>query len=369
MPTATLEREPAEAAPVETKTGEQPSESHTATAETQTKEEKARSLLKGEPPKDAPRDESENASIDADIDPETGELFEEEPPAETPAEKTPASEVEVETETEEEQEQEEDKGAPKRIRIRSDKLSPRDFAIIRLADEKGITLAESETLLYGDTQPKATKPAEAVSQAPTVADLEAKIAEATAAKAKARETMDLDALDRLNEEIVDLKFQVRETKAEIDGRERTRKTEAVNKYLAAETEATNAMIGLFPDANKEGTPLFVALQEEAAKLRQDDPAFFHRPNWPKTLIFETAAALGIAPVIKGKVETAKPILAPPKKVTRPAITPAPGTATGAPTNTEAALKERLDTARKNRDVEGIKAVMREETERLTAKRR
>jgi len=86
MPPIQATAEPAKAALPATPDGEQPPAAAAqstglkpvtvAARDERSKEEQARALLQGEPPKEAAPDESENASIDAHFDPETDELLE-----------------------------------------------------------------------------------------------------------------------------------------------------------------------------------------------------------------------------------------------------------------------------------------------------
>jgi len=89
MPPIQATAEPAKAALPATPDGEQPPAAAAqstglkpvtvAARDERSKEEQARALLQGEPPKEAAPDESENASIDAHFDPETDEFLEAEP--------------------------------------------------------------------------------------------------------------------------------------------------------------------------------------------------------------------------------------------------------------------------------------------------
>lgn len=361
--TATLEA-PATAVIPETPTGDTPSTSTPEKAQTQSQKEAASAALKAALIEEPTPTRDLAGLTQEQIDNPPGDELEPEPVEETPTdeviEETPEAKAEREEAEEAAREAEETKkGDPKRIRIRRDKMSDRDFAIIRLMDDQGISYRDAEKRLYGDTIEKPVEPAKAVPQAPTVAELETKLAEARTKREKAAEAMDIPEVNKINDEISDLRESIRDTKNAQASQQQTAQQKANAEYAEAETAALGKIIERYEDANTPGTPLFEEVQKRASALQKSDPSFFRNPRWAISLVTEVATDLDIAP--KLKTETAKvekPVLAAPKKVTRPAISPAPGSSTSAATaqNTEAALRTKLQGAK---TPEQVKAVFRE----------
>jgi hypothetical protein len=354
-----------------------------------TKEEKARALLKGEPPKDAAPDLSEEASIDAHFDPETDEFLDDEPTGTRPESgdrrpeseeaqgETPAPEAAQRPASDDENEDDDDRkdaGEDKqarRIRVKRDALSDRDFAILTLAKDKKITFAEAEAQLFGKAAPGdggdgAAPPSRDGGSESAAQQINARIGMLRTAREKARESMDDRTADQLSDQIVELRDQLKEVHRFEAARAQNEKQLASQRYADAETLAINRASDLYPDARTAGSKLNEAMQAKATSLQTEDPRFFENPKWPLLLAVETATELGIAAKVKGPMPdpaNAKPAakvipLAIPKKTNRPVPSPAPGTATSAKNNTEAALREQLKVATSNRDVEGIRAVIR-----------
>jgi len=350
----------------------------------QTREEKARALLKGEPPKDAEPDFSEEASIDAHFDLETDDLLpipesgdrrpeSSEAVADSPADETPAAEAEAE----EDEDEEPDGGVGKarRIRIKRDALSDRDFAILTLAKDKKMTFAEAEEQLFGKTTPREEDavPHSRDAKEPSAQELSNQIGALRAAREKARDDLDDDRADQLNDQIADLRERLREAHRIEAARSQNQMQIASQRYATMEAASINRVTELYPEANTKGSRLHEAMQAKAESFQAEDPAFFQNPKWPLHLAVETATELGIAALVKGEIKgspapAARPApkaapLVIPKKTIRPIPMPAPGSATSARNNhnTEAALREELKVATSNRDVEGIRSVMRKLT--------
>jgi hypothetical protein len=135
---------------------------------------------------------------------------------------------------------------------------------------------------------------------------------------------------------------------------------------------------MYPDAGKEDSELFEAIDAERLAREQSDPGFFKKANWPLLLAMEVATERGVMPVAPQRSEDPKPpvkkaaeppVPVPPKKAARPAPpNPAPGNTTGATTqNTEASLSLELKKATAARDQEGIKRVMRKMEDLVVSK--
>jgi hypothetical protein len=370
---------PAEAVTHQPAEGEQPPiEQATPVAQRDepTKEEKARALLQGDPPKDAkPDPNDEQAMLDAQFDPETGELLDEDPaatqeeqPAEAEGEETPAEDSESPEAEAGEEDEEPDGGDRKarRIRIKRDSLSDRDFAILTLSKDKRISFEEAALQLFGDAPRKEelAQPEAAARNHPTAQQIVETMNALRAQRDAASNNFEVGRVNALNDQITELRDLLTHAKGAGDAQAQNQRQIASQKYATAETAAIHRVTELYPEASSAGSKLNDAMQAKAADYRKQEPQFFQNPKWPMLLAVETATELGIAAKVKG--QAGKPALkaAPlviPKKTTRPAPTPAPGTATGARTNTEAALRDELSAAKANRDVEGIKAVMRKLT--------
>lgn len=324
-------------------------------------DESARAILRGESAKVTETPPEEND----DYDPETGDLKDPTESGDTPTKEEEAETPEAKAEREEAEakkqadEETKEKTEPKRIRINRDKVGARDFAIIREMEAQGITYAEAEKNLYGDTVPKPKE--ETKAKTDPIAEITAKIEAAKAAKVTARTAMDLDKLDTLNDEITDLREQLRDAKEDIRTRETSEKQTAAQQYKAAETASIERVVGMYPDANTEGSPHFLAMQERAAEIRKTDPAFFDRPGWPLTLAVEIATELGIAPALKGAAKVdpkakVEPVV--PKKVVRAAPSPAPGSSTGVPTDQKAVVKAKIEATQGTSDIGAARETLR-----------
>lgn len=385
MPPTEAPAAPAQAALPAKPDGEQPpaAAATPVAKDERSKEERARALLQGEPPKDAAPDLSEEASIDSMFDPETGELIEDEP---EPSGEQPTAEEQAEAERlaleaaetpeakaerEEQEEQqrlaeEKKKGEPKRIRINREKMGDRDFAIIRLMDDQGISYHDAEKRLFGDTVPKPAEPAPAAEPS-KVDTITAKIAEVMAQRDEAAESMDAKKANKFNDQLIDLQLELRDVKHAEQSRVQIEQQTTQQRFETAEASAIARAAELYPEATTKGSALMEALNAKATALHAEDPGFFKNPKWPLTLAVDTATELGIAAKVKGEAEKpapAKPAaqIIVPKKTVRPAPAQAPGTATSTPTNTEATLRAELAEATKNRDVEGIRNVLRKATD-------
>ena len=156
------------------------------------REENARTVLRGDAAAPESAEQTRQAGlerqreIDAQFDPETGELLDEDPLTITesenpkPESETPPAPAEnaVESSNEENQEaaaetdpksedgadDEAEKGRGKRIRIRRDSLSDRDFAILTLAREKRLSFADAERQLFGGSENEPAGEAEQASR-------------------------------------------------------------------------------------------------------------------------------------------------------------------------------------------------------------
>jgi hypothetical protein len=349
---------------------------------------KARSILRGEIPKEETKPEGERGSESEDdaeviarmFDPETGEFIEEgdaeeEPAAGKAAEKpkaeTKAAKAEVadeaETEQSESEEQEEDKPGPKkRISITNKRLGDRDFAIVQLADREHISLDDARGRLFGD-EPAAKREAAEETPAPreTPDQIQAKINGLTEQRKAAAKSLDVEKATELSDQISDLKEQMRAAQWAVQNEAQARQTGFQTAVMASATKA----IELYPDSAVEGSELFEAIDAARLDRIETDPAFFQTKNWPVALASEIAAGLGVAPALKTSAAETKAAAenkpAPqaatlPKKSARPAPpNPAPGTATGAAQiNQEDALRTELKAAKKNNDADAVKAVMR-----------
>ena len=68
---------------------------------------------------------------------------------------------------------------------------------------------------------------------------------------------------------------------------------AGTEYEKAVAESVERAIEQYPDADNEGTPLFVAIAKQVENLKSTAPDFFNNPKWPEMLAASEAARLGI----------------------------------------------------------------------------
>jgi len=77
-------------------------------------------------------------------------------------------------------------------------------------------------------------------------------------------------------------------------------------YDRAYADATAKAIAMYPDADKEGTPLYQALVAENLRLRKVDPKFFDDPAFPLMMAAKVAAQLGIPPAAQPAIPGLEP---------------------------------------------------------------
>lgn len=281
-------------------------------------------------------------------------------------EETPAREDALE-------ETEKKPGLKKRISVTRGRLGDRDFAIVQLADRENISLEEARLRLFGESPATAVRPAPAEEEMTPLpvrenpAQLQAKINHLLEQRKAANKALDVEKATDLTDQIGELRLQMRETEQVLQSEAQAR---AVHHREAVITSATKA-VELYPDAEREGSALFSAIESTRLQREKSDPSFFQNRNWPMVLAVEMAAELGVSPKSKKSAAPGKPglekkasaetkVAATPRKAARPAPpTPAPGTATGAAKpNPEASLRAELKAAKASKDADKIKAVIR-----------
>lgn len=355
---------PVDSAPSAATNGEQPSETpakQAPTQDTRTPEERARAILKGEipaddksgPAEDAPSGDGFEYVDDPGEEPTPTETETATETAEAKAEREEAEEAAREAEAEAKRKE---KGEPKKIRINRDRMNDRDFAIIRLMDDQGISYRDAEKRLFPETA-KVEESVKSTPKGPTVDEITAKITEKRTERRAASDLMDIGKVNDLNDEISDLIRSRDKLEARIETeRERAQQSRA-HQYQAEEKESIDSLVEMFPGANTQGDALFEAMRTDASSRKADDP-LFASPDWPIILGVKIARKIGYK-----NPEVAKPVVkAPvvPKKPSSPAtITPSTGNMTGVPIDKTAVLQARLAKAKSTNDGDEAKAVLRE----------
>lgn len=255
--------------------------------------------------------EEESASLAGD---EPFNPFEDGEPEESP-ENTNEPEVNPEPE-ENDEEVDTDKPAPKRIRVKVDHLSARDRAVTELMGREGLSMEEAFERVTGNKFGAPTAPPEPKTDTPpvdtpTVAKQKETIAELRKQRTQAAKDFKLDEVDAL-----DLKIEeAREVLDELKLVERDTTREQQNQFMSLRDESEARAIAAYPDANKEGTPLFKAIEADVERLKAVNPGFFNDPEWPETLAAKQAAKLNIpragatpkAPVVPKKPVAKTPV--------------------------------------------------------------
>lgn len=257
---------------------------------------------------------------------------------ETEGTKETTTETEETTETKPGDEPDEDevvnedgKTKSKRIRVNLSRLPDRDAAILRLASEKGLSLKDAETRLFGESKPAGTKEPETTKPEPepTVDEIDGQIDELETAMDAAHLTLD-------EAKVKELRGKLKVARKAMDAAQ-ARAVEARTLAAAAESERTNSVrqsmaraTEIYPDAVNEKSALYADIQAEVTRLEQSDPAFFRNPKWPILVAAGCAAERGIAPTVKAtpgngtkapegtKVAAVKPVVKPARQVPAPA---------------------------------------------------
>jgi hypothetical protein len=186
-----------------------------------------------------------------------------------------------------------------------------DKAVAQLAKSRGISLVEASRIYAGETPP-ASQPAAATPPAapaapvpdPIVQELETQITTAeqriqalTADRDAAAEDLDHKKANKINDELADLKADVRNLRNEKKGHE-TAKEQAVTRTHQASVQAardrvfTEFKVFASPDSRER-----LVLDAYVTRAINDPArqAEFKNPNWPETLARECAAKYGITP--------------------------------------------------------------------------
>lgn len=277
--------------------------------------------------------------------------------------------------------------------------TPRERAIMQLADEQKISLAQAEKELYGTSSA-----AEAAgggngektsgngeNKADPAAVIEAKIAELKTKREQAADSLNMKEFTRLTEEIDAAKDELRGIGLQRQREQEQAQSSAQTERQRAETVSMARAVELFEDAGKPDTELYRAIELDMRRYEQSNPHIFDDADWPETLAAKHAARLGIAPKVKKKEEAGKattgstttnnagatgkqqnqqkepPAAAPvPKKVAR-ALPPSPGTgANGAPpaqaAQTAQQRADKIEQLRQKGDLEGVRRELRELSE-------
>jgi hypothetical protein len=149
--------------------------------------------------------------------------------------------------------------------------------------------------------------------------------------AEAKSSYDVTKIEELREKLDDARWEMRDLKDASRKVTLTKEQEAEQAYADTVATHTKTALDLFPDAGREGSQLFEAIQDGVEDKRETNPEFFNDPMWPITLAAEKAAWLGI-PSTKHKAGATsapgEPV--PPKKQARQ-ITPASGAPGGSST--------------------------------------
>lgn len=222
-----------------------------------------------------------------------------------------------------------------------------------MADEHGIDLIDAlKTLGAGDKLSE--KPAEAApaKKEPTPAEIDAQIKDLREKRKEARESINDDLADKLNDEINDLVIERQNAlQRDVQAQQVQRETQGT---LAQKVDASaQRAVVPYPDAGKEGTALFDAVEAESERLRTINSPLLLDEDWPETVVAKIATRLGIAPAAKvaPKAAPAAPVTgktAPkvaPKRTATPVPSPGSISAPVAKVDPRKELERQLETER------------------------
>ena len=230
-----------------------------------------------------------------------------------------------------------------------------------LADERGVDMMVAYLDLFG-TPPQSASAALAEAAKPepqkSVAELDAAITALKTKRADARkkyassfDDADNAAAAEASDAIEDLQQQ-RTDAIVLELKQQTSKREAETTFQQQEDQSITRATALYPDAGKEGTELFDAVQAEVLQLTARKSPLLDEPDWPELVTARVANRLGTPAKTQEKAHVvAKPVTpaaAPAKPaapVKRATPVPAPGSVSGGTpaANPRAELEKRIET--------------------------
>jgi len=305
---------------------------------------------------------------------DAGKFTEEQPAAETPVAPIKGDE-----------EVKEDEAPPSRNRakVKISHLNPAERAVIAAVSKgsslaqaqqevvtnlvrDGKSLAEAEAEVFGDggrrsrveSQKETLVEAREDETPDLIAEKQKEIDQILTDLAAARAIYDVNAIEELRDKRDDAREVMRDLKAAKQSTTQTAAERVETAFVDAVTVSTNEAIALFPDAEKEGTELFEAIQDAVEDRKESDPDFFKNKNWPKNLAAEIAAELGI-PSTKHKGGAMSPqgeqkTAVQPKKAARPLV-PASGASGGQANQTTGELTPEAELTEAGDDVVKLRA--------------
>lgn len=199
-----------------------------------------------------------------------------------------------------------------------------------LADEHGIDLMDALNTL-GAGGKLSEKPAEAApaKKEPTPAEIDAQIKDLRVQRKEARDSINDPLADELNDQINDLLIE-RQNALQRDAQVQQTQRETQGTLAQKVDASAQRAVVPYPDAGKEGTALFDAVEAESERLRAVNSPLLLDEDWPETVVAKIATRLGIAPVAKvaPKAAPSAPVagkIAPKVAPKRPATpVPSPG---------------------------------------------
>lgn len=244
-----------------------------------------------------------------------------------------------------------------------------DKAVAQLAKSRGISLVEASRIYAGDAPPAAPAapvPAPAAEPVaalpdPVVTGIDTKITEAqqrltelTAQRDAADDDLDRKGSNKLNDQITDLKADIRLMENEKKGHVAAREQEVQQTYKAGVDAARERVFSEFKVFADRDSRERLALDAYVTRAINDPArkAEFKNPAWPETLAREYAQKYGIQPTAAAGTAPA-PVA--PAAAPRPAVLPK-----AAPVQVAAPADPRLLTGADGRSSSAPRQLTREE---------
>jgi hypothetical protein len=216
---------------------------------------------------------------------------------------------------------------PDRFRFKE----PADQAIALIAKSKGVSLLQASKIYeaeHGTATPAPSAPA--APQQPEVdpglsqydaqiAELDAKVKQLSAERAKAREDVEMEKADSLSDQLADLRSEMKLLAHERNGYIRNRESAKTQSYEQQADAARDRALAEYPELKAEGSMPRLALDQYVAQQMADPrqvQSFRNDPTWPERVIREFAQKHAIKKA--GQAATPTPAQQPQSSTPQPA---------------------------------------------------
>lgn len=159
---------------------------------------------------------------------------------------------------------------------------------------------------------------DASSEANTPEAIEARIAELREQRKQARELLDMEKADDLDDQIVEMRFQLQQAKSTFEQSQSVAQQRQESEFNEQWDNAAARAESLYPDLLAEGSDAFDRMAEMDAALKESDDPRYYAADKPLRLAQMVAAERNIAPKAKHSPRSTK------RSVNKPVLSPASG---------------------------------------------